>query len=252
MPFIFNVYSALLLPYFVQGLVVSVVLLTRSRRQGTPADGWLALLLLLSTARVAQWMLGFVPRERRAASFGPSSQLHVPAMKSLLTTTFAFLMLGNRPVQPTATPALITVADLQPLLRSDWQGTLTYRDYQNQRLVTLATQLSAVATSAQDLTLNYVYREPNGATVKGADRLRLQADSAQIEWDGLLMHVQQKQQLPQQTLRLVLLGEGQDNSRPATIRRTVLLAARHYSVRKEVRFQHDTAFLMRNEYRFQR
>lgn len=59
MPFIFNAYSSLLLPFFVQGLIVGGLLLGRGRRHGTPADGWLALLLLLSTARLAQWMLGF-------------------------------------------------------------------------------------------------------------------------------------------------------------------------------------------------
>ncbi|OON65808.1 helix-turn-helix domain-containing protein [Hymenobacter sp. CRA2] len=59
MPFTFSVYSSLLLPFFVQGVVVSAVLLLRRRQHGTPADGWLALLLLLSTARLAQWMLGF-------------------------------------------------------------------------------------------------------------------------------------------------------------------------------------------------
>ena len=59
MTFSFNAYSSLLLPFFLQGVVVSVVLLTRGRRHGTVADGWLALLLLLHTVRLAQWMLGF-------------------------------------------------------------------------------------------------------------------------------------------------------------------------------------------------
>lgn len=59
MTFTFSAYSGLLLPFFLQGVVVSVVLLTRGRRQGTPSDGWLALLLLLHTVRLAQWMLGF-------------------------------------------------------------------------------------------------------------------------------------------------------------------------------------------------
>ncbi|WP_022823547.1 helix-turn-helix domain-containing protein [Hymenobacter norwichensis] len=59
MTFTFNAYSSLLLPFFLQGIVVSVVLLTRGRRHGSTADGWLALLLLLHTARLAQWMLGF-------------------------------------------------------------------------------------------------------------------------------------------------------------------------------------------------
>ena len=59
MTFTFDAYSSLLLPFFLQGVVVSVVLLTRGRRHGTVADGWLALLLLLHTVRLAQWMLGF-------------------------------------------------------------------------------------------------------------------------------------------------------------------------------------------------
>ncbi|MBO0356535.1 helix-turn-helix domain-containing protein [Hymenobacter sp. BT186] len=59
MTFTFSAYSSLLLPFFLQGIVVSVVLLTRGRRHGSTADGWLALLLLLHTVRLAQWMLGF-------------------------------------------------------------------------------------------------------------------------------------------------------------------------------------------------
>jgi AraC-like DNA-binding protein len=59
MTFTFSAYSSLLLPFFLQGIVVSIVLLTRGRRHGSTADGWLALLLLLHTVRLAQWMLGF-------------------------------------------------------------------------------------------------------------------------------------------------------------------------------------------------
>ncbi|SNC65858.1 AraC-type DNA-binding protein [Hymenobacter gelipurpurascens] len=57
--FTFSLYSSLLLPFFVQGMVVSGVLWRRSYREELPADGWLALLLLLFVGRLAQWMLGF-------------------------------------------------------------------------------------------------------------------------------------------------------------------------------------------------
>lgn len=59
MPFDFNMYSSLLLPPVIQGLVVSVVLSVRGLRQGRQADLWLALLLLLLTLRPTNWMLGF-------------------------------------------------------------------------------------------------------------------------------------------------------------------------------------------------
>ena len=55
----FNLYSGLLLPFFVQGLVVAAVLWGRRQREELAADGWLALLLLLFVGRLAQWMLGF-------------------------------------------------------------------------------------------------------------------------------------------------------------------------------------------------
>ncbi|MBC6699048.1 helix-turn-helix domain-containing protein [Hymenobacter puniceus] len=57
--FSFNLYSGLLLPFFLQGIIVAAVLWARRRREDTAADGWLALLLLLFAVRLAQWMLGF-------------------------------------------------------------------------------------------------------------------------------------------------------------------------------------------------
>ncbi|GAA4380134.1 AraC family transcriptional regulator [Hymenobacter koreensis] len=59
MLFQFSQYSSLLLPFFVQGIVFGVLLLVRSWRLAVPADRWLALLVLLYTANIAQWMLGF-------------------------------------------------------------------------------------------------------------------------------------------------------------------------------------------------
>ncbi|GAB2780343.1 AraC-like DNA-binding protein [Hymenobacter luteus] len=59
MAFTFNLYSSLLLPFFLQGMVVGVVMLVRRHREEAAADGWLALLLLLQAVRLAQWMLGF-------------------------------------------------------------------------------------------------------------------------------------------------------------------------------------------------
>ena len=57
--FQFSLYSSLLLPFFVQGVVFMVLFLVRGRRRGLASDGWLALLLLLNTLPLTQWMLGF-------------------------------------------------------------------------------------------------------------------------------------------------------------------------------------------------
>lgn len=59
MLFEFNAYSALLLPAFIQGLLFSLLLLWRGYRQERLSDKLLALLLLIYTLRISQWMLGF-------------------------------------------------------------------------------------------------------------------------------------------------------------------------------------------------
>jgi AraC-like DNA-binding protein len=59
MLFDFNLYSSLLLPSFVHGLLFFLILMWRGIRQERLADKFLALILLTYTLRVGSWMLGF-------------------------------------------------------------------------------------------------------------------------------------------------------------------------------------------------
>lgn len=59
MLFAFGPRSSLLLPFVVPGLVATAWLLGRAWRRGSPADALLALLIVLPTLSVAQWMLGY-------------------------------------------------------------------------------------------------------------------------------------------------------------------------------------------------
>jgi AraC-like DNA-binding protein len=59
MLFQFGPRSALLLPFVVPGTVATAWLLARAARRGTWPDALLALLILLPTLTIAQWMLGF-------------------------------------------------------------------------------------------------------------------------------------------------------------------------------------------------
>ncbi|MDX1909406.1 MAG: helix-turn-helix transcriptional regulator [Bacteroidia bacterium] len=59
MLFVFNVYSSLLLPLVLQGIIFSLLLCWRSWTEDRLADRLLALILLLLTLRPVNWMLGF-------------------------------------------------------------------------------------------------------------------------------------------------------------------------------------------------
>ncbi len=59
MQFNFNIYSSLLLIFFVHGLVYAILLLRKGMVNETPAEKWLATFLLLCIMHIAPWMLGF-------------------------------------------------------------------------------------------------------------------------------------------------------------------------------------------------
>ena len=59
MLFFFGPRSALLLPFVVPGAVATLWLLGRAVRRGSTPDALLALLLLLPTLIVSQWLLGY-------------------------------------------------------------------------------------------------------------------------------------------------------------------------------------------------
>lgn len=59
MLFQFNTYSALLLPCFIQGILFFILLMLRGFRRERLSDKLVALLLLIYTLRITQWMLGF-------------------------------------------------------------------------------------------------------------------------------------------------------------------------------------------------
>ena len=59
MLFQFNAHSALLLPFVVPGVALTLFLLGRAARTGSRPDALLALLIAWPTLSVAQWLLGY-------------------------------------------------------------------------------------------------------------------------------------------------------------------------------------------------
>lgn len=164
----------------------------------------------------------------------------------------AFLLL--LPLTTTAqkpTPRLL-MQDLTALAQQWPQGSLTYLDYSSQRSVTLATSLNGMQPTPNELVLDFIYQEPEGRQVTGYDKLRLTPDGRHLVWDNVPMQLQTLRRLPGQELRLVLVGEGQDDNRPCTLRRTLTLGPHQLTIAKEVRYAGTTAYLTRNTYRFRR
>ena len=145
----------------------------------------------------------------------------------------------------------LTIAELSDALTA-WTGTLTYLDYSSPKSVMLKTTARGEMSRPNQLLLHFDYEEPSKRHVFGTDTLTLAPDGVHLRWDGSVLTVTSKQWLPDQTLRLVLEGQGRDNDQPATIRKTLTLSPRQFTLKKEVRYNSGTAFFQRNEYQFAR
>lgn len=164
------------------------------------------------------------------------------------------LRMDYEPVRSDLGPApapRLTGAELSDALAA-WSGTLTYRDYRSQKTTVLPTRARGEMTRPDQLLLHFDYEESSTRHVFGTDTLTVAPGGAHLRWDGTDYAIQSKQWLPDQTLRLVLEGEAQDNDRPATIRKILTLGPHQLTVKKEVRPGSEAAFFQRHQYQFTR
>ena len=165
------------------------------------------------------------------------------------------LSMGYAPAQTSrlaASPPRLSGSDLSSASANDWRGTLTYRDYGTGKSVRLNTAMRGQMPRADQLILAFDYEEPNKSHVFGADTLAVGSDGTRLRWDGTDFAVIARQRLPDQTLRLVLEGQGRDNDQPATIRKILTLSPRQFTLQKEVRYESGIAFFQRHHYQFTR
>lgn len=176
--------------------------------------------------------------------------LRTATVKAQVATALLVLVSGSV-AQASEAPAKVSMQELRAITQK-WSGSLTYLDYTTKKPVTLVTTLNGMQVASQELLLNFVYREPNGSQVKGADKVLLSADGSCLTWDGVPLQISSKIHLPNETLQLGLEGRGLDDKKSCLIKRTLLLNTYQFSVLKEVKYDSTTVFMIRNKYKFQR
>lgn len=152
-----------------------------------------------------------------------------------------------------ATPAAgQTAMDPYVLLVGSWEGELEYLNYgDNVTLVTLPTRLVVErAGSGKRLDLEFIYQEPDGSEVSGTDQLYETPDGLYFgdRWTVEEQDVDE----PGGRLLLVLVRDGEDDNRAASIRTVVALEGDELTITKQVQYADTGEKLQRNQYRFRR
>lgn len=144
-------------------------------------------------------------------------------------------------------------------LEGDWQGTLEYRDYSNDKRVTLSTTLEArPSDDGRGARLKFRYDEGKGRFVEGTSTLRVDSSKGILAWEseggkaptdyvltGLDGFAKDRKG------DLVLTGPGIENGATVEAKLTITREGDSLTILKETRPAGGT-FAFRNAYRLKR
>ena len=139
----------------------------------------------------------------------------------------------------------VSIKDFKPAF-GKWKGSLTYLDYSSGKPYTMPANvtISKDGNNTHQLILAFVY--PDEPKANGNDTLVISDDGLQV--DGAM--VVSKKKNNDGTLEIITEKNGADgnDNRKAIIRHIYSIGKKKFSNRKEVRFDTEEKFIMRNEY----
>jgi hypothetical protein len=144
--------------------------------------------------------------------------------------------------------ANLEAKDLQPLVASQWQGTLTYLDYSANKKVSILSNLTVTQSTEDKQSWIFSYQYPEEPKANEIEIVKVSSDGKMIDKETII----EKTSLGDNTLKIVTEESGMDNDKRATLRHTYLLSATNFSIKKEVRYEGTQEFFERNEYRWQK
>jgi len=140
----------------------------------------------------------------------------------------------------------ITSQDLQKVI-GDWEGSLTYLDYQTNKPFTMPANLIVKQGKNENrLVLNNIY--PDEPKANGAYKIK-------IAKNGHLLNkhvVTSRKIVDDGVLRIETEHRGRDNKKRVNIRYTYLIDENIFAIRKEVQFEKIGIWIKRSEFNYKR
>jgi hypothetical protein len=165
-------------------------------------------------------------------------------MKKLL---IALLLLPVFAFTQTISP--VTTKDFKPAF-GKWEGSLTYLDYSSGKPYTMPANITVSKTKDNKQQLVLAFEYPDEPKANGNDTLVISDDGLQI--DGAAIVSQTKNS--DGSLVIITDKEGVDgnDNRSAILRHIYTIGKKIFSNRKEVRFNGEEKFILRNEFKMSR
>ena len=142
----------------------------------------------------------------------------------------------------------VSVKDFKPAL-GKWTGTLTYIDYTSGKPYTMPANITFSLSKKNPNQLILSVEYPNEPKANGNDTMVISKDGAML--DGAMVVSKEKSG---GILHLVTERSGVDGNehKKAIIKHIYIISKKTFSNRKEVRFEGDEKWILRNEYKMNR
>lgn len=149
----------------------------------------------------------------------------------------------------TQTNNSVTPKDFKPAF-GKWKGSLTYLDYSSGKPYTMPANVTISKDGNNVNQLIFVFTYPDEPKANGIDTLVISNDGLQI--DGAM--VISKKKNSDGSLEIITDKNGTDgnDNRKAVLRHIYTISKKKFSNRKEVRFDGEEKFILRNEFKMSR
>ena len=138
-----------------------------------------------------------------------------------------------------------TTIDNFAFMQGNWIGVLEYTDYQDDKSKVQLKTTVAYALQFGKMVSQHTYTEPDGSMVYDKGQIYVSKKSDMVNFGG------EKLKIVKNTEGVLILeGAGDDNNKKATIRETIHYSKDSLRILKEIKYDGQTVFLNRHEYRF--
>lgn len=129
----------------------------------------------------------------------------------------------------------------------NWEGSLTYLDYQTGKPFTMpANLIVSQGKSKDELVLKNIYpKEPKANS----------SDKIKIDKNGMLLNknvVTSREELENGHVQIQTEKKSKDDNKKALLRYTYIIGDDFFLIRKEVQFEQSSDWIKRSEYSYQR
>ncbi len=142
----------------------------------------------------------------------------------------------------------VSVKDFKPAL-GKWKGTITYLDYTSGKPFSMPANVTITKNKKAANQLVFAYEYPAEPKANGNDTLIISADGTMIDGEKVVSNETKEGSV--QIITEINGIDGNDN-RKALIRHIYMISKTSFVKRKEVKFDGEDKFIMRNEFKMAR